>query len=99
MQAPHICLASALLALTAIVTYRPTAELQFVRADTNQEALCSIKILNEQQVPVAYKVRTTHPKNYRVKQGRGILQPSHSEVVNVILLSGNLTNGSPTVFS
>ncbi|KAF6038691.1 MOSPD2 [Bugula neritina] len=70
------------------VTVLPTSELQFTRAGINEEAHCSLKLTNDQSVVLAYKVKTTDPKNYRVKQGRGLLAPSNSETVHITLLAG-----------
>ncbi|XP_067938794.1 motile sperm domain-containing protein 2-like isoform X2 [Watersipora subatra] len=70
------------------ITIVPTSELQFTRPGINQDASCSIKLTNDQQVTLAYKVRTTDPKNYKVKQGRGMLLPGNSDVVHVTLLAG-----------
>ena len=73
-----------------ILFHSPTSELQFTRPGINQEASCSIKLTNDKAVSLAYKVRTTDPKNYKVRQGRGMLPPGHSDVVHVTLLPGQL---------
>ena len=74
--------------MTDLSFSRPASELRFARPGINHEARCTIKVHNDHDSTIAYKVKTTDPKNYRVKPSGGVLQHGHTDTVSIVLLSG-----------
>ena len=69
--------------------FRPHDTLTFSVQQSNAESLPqAIKMVNNREVQVAYKVKTTAPEHYRVKPTVGIIEPGQECEVSVQLTPG-----------
>ncbi|XP_077244840.1 vesicle-associated protein 2-1-like [Tasmannia lanceolata] len=66
-----------------LISYYPE-ELTF-QVELGKQCYCDLKVVNNTEHHVAFKVKTTSPKKYFVRPNTGILQPSDSCVVTVTL--------------
>ena len=75
------------------VSLRPQETLTFSVQQSNSESLPQIiKMSNNREVQVAYKVKTTAPEHYRVKPTVGLIEPGQDVEVSVQLTPGENCN-------
>ena len=75
------------------MSLRPQETLTFSVQQSNSESLPQIiKMSNNREVQVAYKVKTTAPEHYRVKPTVGLIEPGQDVEVSVQLTPGENCN-------
>ena len=70
--------------MVKLVEITPTKEFTFLPQSSNL-AIADLKILNISSQTIAFKIKTTAPKNYIVKPNIGILPPSKSILISIVL--------------
>lgn len=68
----------------------PQNVIAFTKSGT--ELVGNVEIINIDTKPVTYKIKTTAPDKFRVRPSTGVLAPSASATVNVILQQGQTIN-------
>ncbi|KAH1164073.1 hypothetical protein GLYMA_01G205300v4 [Glycine max] len=82
---PHSPFPNSLLVMTAsqLISVSPD-ELRF-HFELEKQTFCDLKVLNNSQNYVAFKVKTTSPKKYFVRPNTGVVQPWDSCIIRVTL--------------
>lgn len=68
----------------------PQNVIAFTKSGT--ELVGNVEIINIDTKPVTYKIKTTAPDKFRVRPSTGVLAPSASATVNVVLQQGQTIN-------
>ncbi|CAK8539525.1 unnamed protein product [Lathyrus sativus] len=68
---------------TSLITITPD-ELRF-QFELEKQTFCDLKVLNNTQEYVAFKVKTTSPKKYFVRPNTGVIHPWDSCIIRVTL--------------
>ncbi|CAN0842617.1 Vesicle-associated protein 2-1 [Linum grandiflorum] len=66
-----------------LITVHPD-ELRFI-FEVDKQSFCDLKVVNNTERHVAFKVKTTSPKKYFVRPNTGVIQPWDSCVIRVTL--------------
>ncbi|XVF13466.1 hypothetical protein REPUB_Repub08aG0210200 [Reevesia pubescens] len=66
-----------------LITVHPS-DLKFI-FELEKQSFCDLKVVNNTEHHVAYKVKTTSPKKYFVRPNTGVVQPWDSCVIRVTL--------------
>lgn len=70
-----------------LVSVQPN-DLKFV-FELEKQSYCDLKVVNNTEHHVAFKVKTTSPKKYFVRPNTGVVQPWDSSVIRVTLQAQN----------